>query len=54
MGAEPQFTKRYHVGSVIPVNAMTVGLTVALTALGIGAVLAKHRRWSRDEVYLSG
>ncbi len=52
VGAQPQFTKRFHVGNVIPVNAMTVGLTGALTALGIGAVAMKHRRWSRDEVYL--
>ena len=52
VGAEPVFTKRYHVGNVIPVNAATVGLTGALTALGIGAVVMKHRRWSRDEVYL--
>ncbi|MBK8461996.1 MAG: DUF2207 domain-containing protein [Nigerium sp.] len=52
VGAEPRFTKRFHVGNVIPVNATTVGLTGALTALGVGVVLMKRRRWSRDEVYL--
>lgn len=52
VGAEPRFTKRYHIGNVMPATPLSVGLTAALTVLGIGAVLLKARRWSRDEVYL--
>lgn len=52
VGAEPRITKRYHVGNVLPVTPLSVGLTAAMTVLGIGAVLLKARRWSRDEVYL--
>ncbi|HHU39976.1 MAG TPA: DUF2207 domain-containing protein [Propionibacterium sp.] len=52
VGAEPKFTKRYHVGNVMPATPLSVGLTAALSVLGIGAVLMKARRWSRDEVYL--
>ncbi len=52
VGAEPRFTKRYHVGNVMPATPLSVGLTAALTILGIGAVLLKARRWSRDKVYL--
>lgn len=51
-GAEPRFTKRYHLGNVFPATPLSLGLTGALTVLGIGAVLLKARRWSRDEVYL--
>ncbi|WP_282006917.1 DUF2207 domain-containing protein [Propioniciclava sinopodophylli] len=52
VGAEPRFTKRYHLGNVVPLTPLSLGLTGALTALGIGGVLLKARRWSRDEVYL--
>ncbi|MDO5534870.1 MAG: DUF2207 domain-containing protein [Propionibacteriaceae bacterium] len=52
VGAEPRFTKRYHLGNVVPLTPVSLGLTGALTALGIGAVVVKARRWSRDEVYL--
>ena len=52
VGAEPRLTKRYHVGNVVPVTPVSVGLTAAATVLGVGLVLVKARRWSRDEVYL--
>ena len=52
VGADARITKRYHVGNVLPATPLSVGLTAALTVLGIGAVLLKARRWSRDEVYL--
>lgn len=52
VGAEPRITKRYHIGNVLPVTPLSVGLTAAMTVLGVGAVLLKSRRWSRDDVYL--
>ena len=52
VGAEPRITKRYHAGNVVPVTPLSVGLTAAATVLGVGLVVLKARRWSRDEVYL--
>lgn len=50
--AEPRLTTRYHIGNMFPVTPVTGGLTAVLTALGLGWLLMRTRRGSRDEVYL--
>lgn len=52
VGAEARLTKRYHIGNMFPLTPVTVGLTAALTALGLGMVFKQTRRRARDEVYL--
>lgn len=51
-GAEARFEKRYHIGNMFPVTPLTAGLTAALSALGLAALLRRTRRGARDEVYL--
>ncbi len=50
--AEPRLTTRYHIGNMFPVTPVTGGLTAALTALGLGFLIQRTRRGSRDQVYL--
>ena len=50
--AEPRFTTRYHIGNMFPVTPVTGGLTAGLSALGLGWLIQRTRRGSRDEVYL--
>ena len=50
--AEPRLTTRYHIGNMFPVTPVTGGITAALTALGLGFLIQRTRRGSRDEVYL--
>lgn len=52
VGAEARFEKRFWIGNMFPVNAATGSVTAVLTALGLGALLRRTRRGSRDEVYL--
>ena len=50
--AEPRLTTRYHIGNMFPVTPVTGGLTAGLSALGLGWLIQRTRRGSRDEVYL--
>ena len=52
VGAEPRLEKRMWAGNMFPVNGITVGITGALTAIGLIPLLRRTRRGSRDEVYL--
>ena len=50
--AEPRLTTRYHIGNMFPITPVTGGLTAGLSALGLGWLIQRTRRGSRDEVYL--
>ncbi|MCW3159302.1 DUF2207 domain-containing protein [Micropruina sonneratiae] len=52
VGAEARLEKRFWIGNMFPVTAATGGVTAVLTALGLGALLRRTRRGSRDQVYL--
>nr|NLI50511.1 DUF2207 domain-containing protein [Propionibacterium sp.] len=51
VGAEPRYAKRYHIGNMFPLTPASAGLTGALAALGLGALLLQVRR-SRDVAYV--
>lgn len=51
-GAEARLERRYHIGNMFPVTPLTGGVTAALSALGLAAVLRRTRRGARDQVYL--
>lgn len=50
--AEPRFERRYHAGNLFPLTPATGIVSGALALLGVGAVLLRLRRGSRDEVYV--
>ncbi|MFT4217923.1 MAG: DUF2207 domain-containing protein [Micropruina sp.] len=52
VGAEAHIEKRYWIGNMFPLTAITGGVTAVLTVLGLVALLTRTRRGSRDEVYL--
>jgi uncharacterized membrane protein YgcG len=52
VGAEPRFTKRFHLGNMVPVTPLTAGVTGALILAGMVVLLRATRRGARDQVYL--
>lgn len=52
VGAEPRYTKRYHLGNMFPLTPVSGVLTGLASVLGVGLVVNKTRRGARDEVYL--
>ncbi|MFZ0530656.1 MAG: DUF2207 domain-containing protein [Propionicimonas sp.] len=51
-GAEARLERRYTVSNMFPATPWTIGVTAALSALGLAAVLRRTRRGARDQVYL--
>ncbi|MGJ3509334.1 DUF2207 domain-containing protein [Enemella sp. A6] len=50
-GAEPRFTKRYHLGNTLVVNEVTGGVSGAVALLGVGGVALLARRRGRDRAW---